>query len=63
MRPILSTFIRLTVIIAIALVAIVLLGWAFHLIVIAAIIAAVVVGALFLYNMVRRRTGVPVIRR
>ncbi|HTC30991.1 MAG TPA: hypothetical protein VK702_09670 [Candidatus Acidoferrum sp.] len=59
----LSTFIRLTVIIAIALVAIVLLGWAFHLIVIAAIIAAVVVGALFLYNMVRRRTGVPVIRR
>jgi hypothetical protein len=63
MRPMLSTFIRLTVIIAIALVAIVLLGWAFHLIVIAAIIAAVVVGALFLYNMVRRRTGVPVIRR
>jgi uncharacterized integral membrane protein len=59
----LSTFVRLTVIIAIALVAIVLLGWAFHLIVIAAIIAAVVVGALFLYNMVRRRTGVPVIRR
>ncbi|HTV93140.1 MAG TPA: hypothetical protein VMG98_10520 [Verrucomicrobiae bacterium] len=63
MRPILSTFVRLTVIIAIALVAIVLLGWAFHLIVIAAVIAAVVVGALFLYNMVRRRSGVPVIRR
>ncbi|MGD0968396.1 MAG: hypothetical protein ABR949_08940 [Candidatus Aquilonibacter sp.] len=63
MRPMLSTFVRLTVIIAIALVAIALLGWAFHLIVIAAIIAAVVVGALFLYNMVRRRSGTPVIRQ
>jgi len=63
MRPMLATFIRLTLIIAVALVAIALLGWAFHLIVIAAVIAAIVVGGLFLYNVVRRRTGVPVIRR
>ncbi len=63
MRTMLPTFLRLTVIIAIALVVIALLGWALHLIVIAAIVAAVIVGALFLYNMVRRRTGVPVIRR
>lgn len=62
MRPIVSTFVRLTLVIAVALVAIVVLGWALHLVVIAAVIAAVVVGALFLYNMVRRRTGVPVIR-
>jgi hypothetical protein len=48
MRPMLSTFIRLTVVITVALIAIVLLGWALHLIVIAAVIAAVVVGALFL---------------
>ncbi|MGC2129117.1 MAG: hypothetical protein WA629_03370 [Candidatus Aquilonibacter sp.] len=58
----LSTFIRLTVVIAVALIAIVLLGWALHLIVIAAVIAAVVVGALFLYNMIRRRSRAPVIR-
>jgi hypothetical protein len=63
MRTMLPTFLRLTVIIAIALVVIALLGWALHLIVIAAIVAAVIVGALFLYNMVRRRAGVPVIRR
>ncbi len=62
MRPMLSTFIRLTVVIAVALIAIVLLGWALHLIVIAAVIAAVVVGALFLYNMIRRRSRAPVIR-
>lgn len=62
MRPMLTTFIRLTVVIAVALIAIVLLGWALHLIVIAAVIAAVVVGALFLYNMIRRRSRAPVIR-
>jgi 4-hydroxybenzoate polyprenyltransferase len=62
MRPMLSTFIRLTVVITVALIAIVLLGWALHLIVIAAVIAAVVVGALFLYNIFRRRSGAPVIR-
>jgi hypothetical protein len=62
MRTMLPTFLRLTVIIAIALVVIALLGWALHLIVIAAVVAAVIVGGLFLYNMVRRRAGVPVIR-
>jgi len=56
MRPMLSTFIRLTVVITVALIAIVLLGWALH------VIAAVVVGALFLYNIFRRRSGAPVIR-
>ncbi|HTU70807.1 MAG TPA: hypothetical protein VMF11_10870 [Candidatus Baltobacteraceae bacterium] len=59
----LNTFIRLTLIIAAVLVAIALLGWALHLIVVAAVIAAVIVVALFLYNMVRRRSGLPVSRR
>jgi hypothetical protein len=62
MRPMLSTFVRFTLIISLAIVAIVLAVVVLKVVVIAAVIAAVVLGALFLYNMVRRRAGVPVIR-
>ena len=63
MNPMLATFIRLTLFIAIGIVLLALLGWLFHIIVIAAIIAALGVGGLFLYNIIRRRSGMPVIRR
>ena len=56
MRPILSTFIRLTLIIALGIIAIVLAVVVFKVVLVAAVIAAVVVGALFLYNMIRRRS-------
>jgi hypothetical protein len=59
----LNTFIRLTLLIALVLVAFVVAALVFKLFLIAAVIAAVVVGALFLYNMIRGRSGVPVIRR
>jgi hypothetical protein len=63
MQPILGTFIRLTLMIAIALILIVVAFLVFKLVVVAAIIAAVVVGGLFLYNMIRGRTKSPAIRQ
>jgi hypothetical protein len=63
MQPMLATFIRLTLAIAAAIAIIALAGWLFHVVVIAAIIAAVVVGGLFLYNMIRGRAKTPAIRR
>jgi uncharacterized integral membrane protein len=57
------TFLRLTILIALALVILWLLAGVLHFVVIAAILAAVVMGGLFLYNAVRRRSGLPLIRR
>ncbi len=63
MQPMLATFIRLTLMIALAIAIIALAGWLFHVVVIAAIIAAVVVGGVFLYNMIRGRAKTPAIRQ
>jgi hypothetical protein len=63
MNPMLRTFLRLTVLIAAVLVGLWLLAAVFHFVIIAAILAAVAMGGLFLYNAIRRRSGVPVIRR
>lgn len=62
MQPMLATFIRLTLVIALAIAIVALAGWLFHVVVIAAVIAAVVVGGLFLYNMIRGRSKTPAIR-
>ena len=62
MQPMLATFIRLTLMITLAIVVIALAGWLFHVIVIAAIVAAVVVGGLFLYNMIWGRSKTPAIK-
>ena len=61
MQPMLGTFIRLTLMIAIALVLVVVAFLVFKLVVVAAIIAAVVVGGLFLYNVIRGRAKAPAI--
>jgi hypothetical protein len=63
MQPMLATFIRLTLMIALAIAIIALAGWLFHVVVIAAVIAAVVVGGVFLYNMIRGRAKTPAIRQ
>ena len=62
MQPMLSTFIRLTLMIAIGIVAIVLAFVVFKVVLFAALIAALVVGGLFLYNMIRGRAKTPAIR-
>jgi hypothetical protein len=50
-----NLFLKVTGIVAIALVALTLIGWILHLVVVAAIIAAVIVGGLAIANVFRRR--------
>jgi len=58
----LTLFLRLTAIVAIAIVVIVVAAFLLKIAIVAAIIAALAVGGLFLYNLVRRRSNLPVIR-
>jgi hypothetical protein len=62
MQPLVATFVRLTIIVTIGLVALALFWWVFHWIIVAAVIAGVIIGGLFLYNLIRRRSGAPAIR-
>lgn len=48
-------FIRITVVVALALVALWILGFVIHLLFLAAIIAAVIVGVMAVAGMIRRR--------
>lgn len=63
MNPILSTFLRLTALIAVVLIGLWILAAVFHFVIIAALLAAVAVGGLFLYRAIRGRSGMPLIRR
>jgi hypothetical protein len=58
----LHTFIRLTLFIALVLVAIVALAFVFKLVLVAAVLAVVAIGGLFLYNTIRGRGRMPVSR-
>jgi hypothetical protein len=63
MHPTVATFLRLTAIIALALIGIFIAVEVFKLVLLAAFIAALAVGVLFLYNVIRRRASLPLIRR
>jgi hypothetical protein len=64
MHPLLGSFIRLTLIIAVALIALkIAFVLAIGFVIPAAVLAGLVLGGLFLYNMIRRRAAVPVIRQ
>lgn len=58
----LALFLRLTAIVALAIVVLVVAGYLLKIVLVAAVIAAVAVGGLFLYNLLRRRSNSPVIR-
>lgn len=58
----LSLFLRLTVVVAIAIVTLVIAAFLLKIALVAAVIAALVVGGFFLYNLVRRRSKYPAIR-
>ncbi|HZV76888.1 MAG TPA: hypothetical protein VFF63_03895 [Candidatus Babeliales bacterium] len=58
----LALFLRLTLVVAVAIVAIVVVLFLLKIALIAALIAAIAVGGLFLYRLVRRRSNLPVIR-
>jgi hypothetical protein len=57
----LALFLRLTAIVAIAIVALVIAAFLLKIAIVAAIIAAIVLGGFFLYNLIRR-SRTPVIR-
>lgn len=63
MNPMLRTFLRLTLLIALVLVGLWLLAAVFHFVIVAAILAAAVMGGLFLYNAIRSRSAARAIRR
>jgi hypothetical protein len=63
MNPMLRTFLRLTLVIALVLVGFWLLAGVLHFVLVAAILAAVAMGGLFLYNVVRGRSAERAIRR
>jgi hypothetical protein len=62
MNPMLALFLKLTAIVAVAIVVLVVAGYLLKVVLIAAMIAAVAVGGFFLYSLVRRRSNFPVIR-
>jgi len=61
-NPTLALFVKLTFVVAAAIVLIVVLGFLVKIAIIAAVIAAVAVGGLLLYRLIRRRSNLPVIR-
>lgn len=62
MNPTLAFFLKLTAIIAVAIVVLIVAAFLLKIILIAAVIAAIAAGAFFLYNLVRGRSNFPVIR-
>lgn len=62
MHPLLATFIRLTILVTIGLVALAVAMWVLHWVIAAALIAGLVLGGLFLYNLIRRRNNAPAVR-
>jgi hypothetical protein len=54
MNPTLALFLRLTAIVAIAIVALVVAAFLLKIVIVAAIVAALIFGGLFVYNMFRK---------
>ncbi|MBV8531798.1 MAG: hypothetical protein JO104_10805 [Candidatus Eremiobacteraeota bacterium] len=62
MHPMLALFLKLTGVVAIAIVVLVVAAFLLKIAIVAAIVAAIAVGGFFLYNLIRRRSNFPVIR-
>lgn len=62
MHPMLSLFVRLTIVVALAILVLVVAGFLLKIALIAAVIAALVVGGYFLFALFRRRSRLPVSR-
>jgi hypothetical protein len=61
-NPLLALFLKLTAAVALVIVVLVVAGFLLKIVLIAAVIAAIGVGAFFLYSLIRRRSNLPVIR-
>jgi Flp pilus assembly protein TadB len=62
LHPTVSLFLKLTAVVAIAIVVLVVTGYLLKILIVAALIAAVLLGGFFLYNFIRRRQKLPIIR-
>jgi len=61
-NPVLALFLRLTAVVAIGIL-VLTIGWfVLKAVLTAAVVAAVAVGGFLLYNLIRRRSRLPVIR-
>jgi len=61
-NPVLALFLRLTAVVAIAILVLIVAAFVLKVVLIAAVVAAVAVGVFLLYNLIRRRSRLPVIR-
>ena len=62
MHPVLALYLRITVIVALAILGLVLAAVVLKILLVAAVIAAVIFGGFFLVSMFRRRAQLPTIR-
>jgi hypothetical protein len=62
LNPMLALFLKLTAIVAVAIIVLVVASYLLKIVLIAAVIAAIAVGGLFLYSLIRRRSNLPIIR-
>jgi UDP-N-acetylmuramyl pentapeptide phosphotransferase/UDP-N-acetylglucosamine-1-phosphate transferase len=62
LNPTLGLFIKLTAIVAIAIVVLIVAAFLLKIVLIAAVVAAICVGGFLIYNLIRRRSKLPVIR-
>jgi hypothetical protein len=62
MHPIVPVFLRLTAVVAIAIVGLVIAAFLLKIVVVAAVIAALVVAGFFLYSLFRRGSKLPTLR-
>ncbi len=62
LNPTLGLFIKLTAIVAIAIVVLIVAAFLLKIVLIAAVVAAIGVGGFLIYNLIRRRSKLPVIR-
>ena len=62
MHPALALFLKVTVVVALAIVAIIIMGFLVKIVFVAAIVAALAVGGFLVFNFFRRRSSLPVIR-
>ncbi|MBV9332464.1 MAG: hypothetical protein JO146_00500 [Candidatus Eremiobacteraeota bacterium] len=62
LNPTLGLFIKLTAIVALAIVVLIVAAFLLKIVLIAAVVAAVAVGGFLIYNLIRRRSKLPVIR-
>lgn len=62
MHPFLATFLKLTAVVTIGILALVIAAFLLKIVFVAAIVAALVAAGFFVYTILRRRAGLPVIR-